>query len=180
MPVFLGLKRLKGGRPIPGGVSGCLLAVAFATLAPILLFSGLLSFPWPFKTVVGHCDIAELGTLEVGRQHDGDISHNFYYRIDRSGKAKPEWIRFGWNINGGGKCISASSADGRFHCLASNEEIHLDRYPGEGEFPLMVIFDRETGVVWPGKRSADHPEIHWLNAWTLLKKANPTLPDPTI
>ncbi|MBK1884052.1 hypothetical protein JIN85_16655 [Luteolibacter pohnpeiensis] len=142
---------------------------------------GLLIF-WnlPRMKKIGEVRIDGVGRLEMASQQDGDISTNVFYRLIRNGNPMPEWTHTGWTLGKIEPCIYANTPDGRFFCIASQGEVHLDRYTGSPSLPLMIIYDRKNDVVWPAEPSKNLPEYHWDNAWKSLKAANPALPDPAI
>ncbi len=167
-------------------VRSCLRILYKATAIVVAIFAVIFLLFWAFLSsgnrsiedhTIGKVSITQLGEMQVGYQHDGDISYNYYVRIVGSTTAYSEWTYFGWDLKASGKCKSASSVDGRFTCIYSQHEIHPWEQLGLETIPLMVIFDRKSGLIWPTEKSDEHFTGYWLEAWRTFRLSNPELPE---
>lgn len=167
-------------------VRSCLRILYKATAILLVIFALIFLLFWAFLSsgnrsiednTIGKVPITQLGEMQVGYQHDGDISYNYFVRIVGSTTAYSEWTYFGSDIEASGKCKSATSADGRFTCIYAQHDIRP-----RGQFlletmPLMVIYDRNSGLIWPTEKSDQHFTGYWLEAWRTIRLSNPELPE---
>lgn len=175
-----------GPMPTAQQMAGSCLGICYRTMAVIVaILAVICAIIWALVSwgnvsiedhIIGKAPIAPKGEMQVGYQHDGDLSYDYYVRIVGGATTYSEWTRFGSDLNALGRCQFATSADGRFTCIYSHEPIRSRVRLLSDTMPLIVIHDRNSGMIWPTEQSDNHFLSFWLGAWRNIRLTNPDVP----
>ena len=155
------------------------LAIVITFLAAACSVTYLAFGPPIWKTSLGRHVLPGGGELLIGQDHDGDISHRLWVKVSGEKSRHPQWEEIGWSIEAAEECRFIQTSDGRYSCFTSNSKVtrRLHGSTQQLEAPILIIYDRESGVVWPTKEAYTLPNKTWHDGWQALKKVDPSLPE---
>ena len=130
------------------------------------------------KVTISEIALENRERLVLSSVRDGSLSNDYFVRIE--GAEPSEWAYLGWSLDRESQLLTARSADGRFACIYSPHQITpwTQTLLNEMESkPLIVIYDRDSGVVWPTKDAGANFSSFWYSVWLELRRTNPHLPE---
>jgi len=152
--------------------AGCCIGIMGGTVLLLGLgWFGLYTIfsPSLWKTVIGEVKVSNGHKLSVGRAHDGDISYNYYVRVQGVGNNKLEdWTYVGWSLDPTEDSDTALTSDSRFAAIAFKCE----------DGGVLVIYDSEAKELWWNADDQWASTTKFISAWRLLYSKNPRLPAP--